>query len=358
MRRVLFVPVVALLLAVAVPASAEGGKENAGPAPAPRALDRAGLTAEIVATWRAQAGERGFSLAAWEADMERALSTKDDGQLLAIKSAKSWGSVLRQLNASPTPVEPYVLGDGATDLVYFPLTPCRILDTRLGTGTWAGPLAAASTTAVNVNFAFVAQGGNAAGCGVPVDPAAIAATVTAVTPAGLGHLKIFPFLGTEPNATVLNYASVAGLNLANTTIFPLCQLCGEDFNIKVAASATHVVVDVVGYFWKPSLAGNGFVWAAAHVTGGVSPTVTRSFNLTGGGTPTVSRVVAGEYRVDFGADVSARYYAVSLGNSASGLPTVGNCSATPSGSSVDAVYIDCYDLSGVGIDNNFYLQVF
>ncbi len=343
-RSGLFVPVVALLLAAAVPASAEGGKENAGPASAPRALDREGLTAEIVATWRAQADERGLSLAAWEADMERALSTKDDGQLLAIKSAKSRGSVLRQLNASPPPVSPCVLGDGATDLVYFPLTQCRILDTRTGTGTWAGPLAPASTTAGNVNFALFAQGGNAAGCDVPTDPTAIAATVTALTPAGQGHLKIFPFLGTEPNASVINYASVAGLNLANTTIFRLCQLCGEDFNIKVAVSATHVLVDVVGYFWNPSIGGKaGFVWAAVHVTGA---------------TPTVTRVTTGEYQVSFGADVSTRHYAVSLGNSATGVPSAGNCSATPSTSSANEVYVDRYVSSGTGADNNFYPQVF
>lgn len=359
MRRSLFVPVVALLLAVAVPASAEGGKENAGPAPAPRALDRAALTAEIVATWRAQASERGLDLAAWEADMERAISTKDEGQLLAIKLATSWGSVRRQLDASPNPVEPYVLGDGATDLVYFPLTPCRILDTRTGTGIWAGPLAAGSTTYVNVNFDMVAQGGNAAGCGVPSDPAAIAATVTVVTPAGQGHLKVFPYMGTEPNASVINYASVAGLNLANTTIFPLCQLCGPDFNIKAAVAATHVLVDVVGYFWNPSIGAKpGFVWAAAHVAGSTS-TVTRSFNnIAGGTTPAVTRSAVGRYSVGFGVNVSTRFFSVSRGNASSGTPVDGICSATPDAGDVDRVYVACDNLAGSATDNSFYLVVY
>ncbi len=289
--------------------------------------------------------------------MERAISTKDDGQLLAIKSAKSWGSVRRQLDASPNPVAPNVLGDGATDLVYFPLTPCRILDTRTATGNWAGPLAAASTTAVNHNWDMAAQGGNPAGCGVPVDPAAIAATVTVVTPAGQGHLKVFPVLGTEPNASVINYASVPGLNLANTTIIPLCQLCGTDFNIKVGVSATHVLVDVVGYFWKTSLASNGFVWAAAHVTG-ATPTVTRSFNnIAGGTTPSVTRSALGRYRVDFGVDVSARFFSVSRGNASSGTPVNGSCSATPDATDPNRVYVACDNLAGSAIDNNFFLLV-
>lgn len=358
MRRGLVVLVVALLLAVAVPAPAEGGNENAGPAPAPRALDRAGLTGEIVATWRGQAGERGLDLAAWEADMERALSTKNDGQLLAIKSAKSWASVRRQLDASPTPVEPDDLGDGATDLVYFPLTPCRILDTRYGTGSWAGPLAAASTTAVNNNASLAAQGGNAAGCSVPTDPAAIAATVTVVSPSGPGDLRIFPYLGTEPNASVINYAYVAGLNLANTTIIPTCQLCGPDFNIKVDVGATHVIVDVVGYFWRPTFGGKaGFVWAAANVTGS-TPTVTRSFNNIAGGTAvTAARDSAGRYRVGFGVDVSTRFYSISLGNASSGTPVDGYCSATPDASDSNRVYVACDNLAGTATDNNFFLLV-
>jgi len=58
--------------------------------------------------------------------------------------------------------EPRALGDTAADLVYTPVTPCRILDTRLA----GGPLAADtprsfSVTAANLGF----QGGNASGCG-------------------------------------------------------------------------------------------------------------------------------------------------------------------------------------------------
>ena len=37
---------------------------------------------------------------------------------------------------------PRALGDENSDLVFFPVTPCRILHTGLGTGAFAGPLVA------------------------------------------------------------------------------------------------------------------------------------------------------------------------------------------------------------------------
>ncbi len=158
--------------------------------------------------------------------MNRALGTLNDGRLLAVRSAASWADASRLLGVQPAHFVISTLGDDATDLVYFPLTPCRILDTRSGTGTWAGRLAAGSTTAVAHNQNLAAQGGNAAGCGVPTDPAAIVATVTAVSPTGPGNLRIYATGTTVPLASALNYASVTGLALANTTIIPTGQILG------------------------------------------------------------------------------------------------------------------------------------
>src|SRR5256885_16998335 len=59
---------------------------------------------------------------------------------------------------------PDVLGDSAADLSYTPVTPCRILDTRIV----GGPIAAGGqrnflVTGTNLS----SQGGSATGCGVP-----------------------------------------------------------------------------------------------------------------------------------------------------------------------------------------------
>lgn len=357
MRKGPLVLLVAFLTVVGAPAVA-AGDENAGPVPAPRALDRASLTAEIVATWRAEASALGLDLAAWEADMRGALQGKNEGQLVAIKSAKSLADVRRLLGASPNPLEPNALGDDWTDLVYFNLLPCRILDTRIGTGLFAGPLPAARITYVNHNQNLSAQGGNAAGCGVPFDPAAIAATVTVAAPAGPGDLRVYPFGATEPNASVINYSNVPGLNLANTTIIPTSQLSGSDFVVLVDVSATHVIIDVVGYYWKPAFGSKpGFIWAAAHVTGS-TPTVDRYFNnIPGGSAVTVSSISTGTWNVNFGADVSTRFYSISIGNAVNGTPTDGFCEATP-GSGIGNVFVSCEDFAGNRISNNFFLSVY
>ena len=56
------------------------------------------------------------------------------------------------------------LGDTQADLVYTPVTPCRIIDTRLG-----GGIMAANTTRdfLVTGTDYSAQGGSATGCGVP-----------------------------------------------------------------------------------------------------------------------------------------------------------------------------------------------
>jgi hypothetical protein len=267
--RVLPVVLLGAVAALAVPLMALAQDIHDSSVAAPVSVDKSLLRSEIVGKWREEAVQQGLDLRAWETDMNRALATKNEGRLLALRSATSWADVSRLLGAQP--FVPNTLGDEATDLVYFPVAPCRILDTRFGTGVWLGPLAAGSTTSVAHNQNLVPQGGLAAGCGVPTDPAAIVATVTAVNASGAGDLRVYATGTTVPNASVINYATVPGLNLANTTVIPTGQILGFDFVIQVDSSATQVVVDVNGYFWKPSAlptAGQAF----AHILGGTLQT--------------------------------------------------------------------------------------
>jgi hypothetical protein len=279
--RALVTGAVLVLLVMTLSAAAEDRRPNDSSTSDPVVLsapvDRNTLSSSIVGAWRPEALARGYDLPAWETDMRRVLLNKNDGQLLAIKSATSWSAVTRLVGGTAREVDPLVLGDEASDLVYFPVAPCRILDTRFGTGTWAGPLAAgpAAIYPVAHNQNLVAQGGNAAGCGVPTDPAAIALTVVAVSPSAAGDLRLYKLNDPLPGASAINYAPVPGLNVANTTIVPTCQICGYDFDIKVDAGATHVVADVVGYFWKPTFptAGQAF----AHIYGSLQIARTKGF---------------------------------------------------------------------------------
>jgi len=143
------------------------------------------------------------------------------------------------------------LGDSQADLVYTPVAPCRIVDTRIA----GGILNAAATRDFWVTgTGFASQGGAAGFCGVPFGPATAAMlNFVATSSAGPGNLQTWPYGGAIPTASRLNYGSVAGLaSIANGLAIPICDpsvsTCTRDFTVRANNSNTHVVVDVVGYF--------------------------------------------------------------------------------------------------------------
>ena len=126
----------------------------------------------------------------------------------------------------------------------------RIIDTRLA----GGPIAGGTTRDFQVTGADLsAQGGSATGCGIPSGPATAAViNFVAVNPAGPGDLRITPFGTPMPTASIINYAAVPGLNIANGPAVTICDpavaACPSDFTIQADAGATQVVADVQGYF--------------------------------------------------------------------------------------------------------------
>ena len=128
---------------------------------------------------------------------------------------------------------------------FFPLTPCRIIDTRGPVGPQGGPPLAANTirsfTVINVNS-----------CGVPNTAKAVAFNITAISATDAGDLRIFPYLSPVPLASVINF-STADFALANGAIIPIANISGLDISVQtdmpVGSSGTvHLVTDVTGYF--------------------------------------------------------------------------------------------------------------
>jgi hypothetical protein len=158
--------------------------------------------------------------------------------------------VSAQQKPASTPNGPLNLGDSQADLVYTPVPPCRIIDTRLA----GGPILGGTTRSFRVTGTNLSsQGGSATGCGIPSGPATAAViNFVAVNPAGPGDLRITPFGTPMPTASILNYAAVPGLNIANGPAVALCDpapaACSSDFTIQADAGATQVVADVQGYF--------------------------------------------------------------------------------------------------------------
>ena len=140
------------------------------------------------------------------------------------------------------------LGEAGTDLVFVPITPCRLLDTRLA----GGEIAANSSRGFDVSGAasFTAQGGDAAACNLgSVDFAAAAINFTVVTPAAAGYLTAFPFGAAQPLAATVNYT--AGDIRGNFGIVRLDQGAAAQEMALYTFAQTHVVADIVGYFAAP-----------------------------------------------------------------------------------------------------------
>ena len=145
------------------------------------------------------------------------------------------------------------------------IAPCRVVDTRLA----GGPLAAGEIRNFSVTGDLASQGGNPAGCGIPTNtytflqasyPTAVMLNLVAVEAQGPGDLRAWAFSDPPigpPLASALNYAAVPGLNLANGIVIPICQgkdawspvrTCASDIRVQAEGNATHLVIDVAGYF--------------------------------------------------------------------------------------------------------------
>jgi hypothetical protein len=128
---------------------------------------------------------------------------------------------------------------------FFPLTPCRVVDTRGAVGPQGGPVLSANTVR---NFAIIGVNG----CGVPTTAQAAAINITAIQATDNGDLRIFPYQSAVPLASVINF-STADFALANGAIVPLADIGGLDISVQTdmapaSTGSVHLVIDVTGYF--------------------------------------------------------------------------------------------------------------
>lgn len=142
------------------------------------------------------------------------------------------------------------LGSVGSDLVFTPIAPCRIVDTRLAGGVIAANSERAFIGSGEPSYTF--QGGSATDCGLSGQvPGAIALNVTVVTPAAGGFATVYTFGTTRPLAASVNFSAGAVVNNAIITQTPDPQQ-SSDFVIYSLAAA-HYVVDIVGYFDTPAV---------------------------------------------------------------------------------------------------------
>lgn len=136
----------------------------------------------------------------------------------------------------------------SSELDFVPVAPCRIVDTREAGGKFASGASRALYAGGTVGF--VAQGGTANGCGVPLAAKAVALSITTTEATGAGRLIAWADGGAQPSSTALSYLSSG--NMTGNPIVPL-SAAGK-FRLANVKAATHVVIDVAGYYVAPMVA--------------------------------------------------------------------------------------------------------
>jgi hypothetical protein len=126
-------------------------------------------------------------------------------------------------------------------LAFFPLTPCRIADTRPQHGG-GGPISGGTTQ----NFPIL----DIPGCSVPATAQAYSLNLAAVPLGPLGFLTVWPAGGSRPTVSTLN--DLTGTIVANAAIIG----AGSGGEISVfPTNDTNLVIDIDGYFAPPATGG-------------------------------------------------------------------------------------------------------
>jgi len=142
----------------------------------------------------------------------------------------------------PTPAE----GAAATTNRYVPVTPTRVLDTRVGVGAPVGPVAPGASLLLRIV-------GSAAP--VPAGATAVVLNLTVTEPQGPTFVTVHPDGEALPTASSLNI-DYAGQTVANLVT---ARLGGGAVRIY-SQTAAHLVADVAGYYVPSnSTAGGRFV---------------------------------------------------------------------------------------------------
>jgi hypothetical protein len=197
------------------------------------------------------------------------------------------------------------LGETTSQLVFTPIPPCRMVDTR-GTGARTGILAAntSRTFDLTTDGYTKGQGGQTSGCtGLPsVSHYGWAVNITVTDYTANGGLQVYPSGGTVPATSLINYFPGA-YALANNGTVTGCYLCSDDITVRAFGAATHVIIDVMGYFERATT--TGLLASAVTRVAGTAVTVSAGSQafVTGGACPAGTLLIGGEN--DFsGADVA------------------------------------------------------
>jgi hypothetical protein len=161
------------------------------------------------------------------------------GLLLPLASFSAFAAAALGASPASASISPIEAG-GST---YFPVTPTRVADTRIGLG--GNTLSNGATMTVQV-----------AGVGdhVPIGATAVVMNITAIDPSASGYLTAYAAGQTTPFASTVNF--IAGQTIANEATITLGAYNGgthtftepRDVTIYNYGGTTDVTIDVQGYY--------------------------------------------------------------------------------------------------------------
>jgi Bacterial Ig-like domain (group 3) len=178
------------------------------------------------------------------------LLNSNDGRIkanAAIVPAGTGGAISMFVNGSAATdvivdINGYFIPSAPTGLAFFPLTPCRVVDTRTPAAPLAGPSLSAGQTRD-----FPVQSGR---CHIPASAQAYSFSAIGISPAGTGYLQFWPTGQAQPTTSTLTLRP--GMPIANAAIVQ----AGAGGSISAYASSnTDVVIDVNGYFGPAAVGG-------------------------------------------------------------------------------------------------------
>lgn len=190
-------------------------------------------------------------------------------------------------------IEPNAFNDTSDHLVYTPIAPCRVVDTR-GTGARTGIIPAGGTRSFDLESdAFVSgQGGTGPCAGLPsFSYYGWAVNITVTGYSATGWIKAWGYTGAEPAASIINYSAHVTPSVANGLILTGCYACVDDITVKAYSAATHVIIDVIGYFQPAGVAASGFTRLAGTP---VSIAAGASAGVYGAACPAGTQLIGGE----------------------------------------------------------------
>jgi hypothetical protein len=180
-----------------------------------------------------------------------------DGRVKAIATIIAAGAggaisvVTEAYNNAPTltnvilDINGYFVPPAANTLQFYPITPCRAVDTRNPAGPLGKPYLAAGETR---SFPLLSST-----CNLPAGAQAYSLNVSVIPQGFLGALTVWPSGQTQPGTSTLN--ATTGAITANAAIVP----AGSSGAISVnTQNNTDLFIDVNGYFAPPGIGGTSF----------------------------------------------------------------------------------------------------